>query len=159
MAEEKFSEYTQKLYDTVLSLRIEVDNLRKAYSIVHQRIDEMATLADKSTADSLADAISIEELARLAMVASTVAHKAATLINDPRVIERTHQTVVAADEAYKTAASATIANQGRTTSGGSLKAGGGVNVKTDFKWAINYFVSRCPCLNLAIISSKSFAVS
>ena len=125
MAEEKFSEYTQKLYDTVLSLRIEVDNLRKAYSIVHQRIDEMASLADKSTADSLKDAISVEELARLAMTASTVAHQAATLLNDPRVVERTHQTVIAADEAYKTAATSTISNQARATSGGILKSGGG----------------------------------
>lgn len=125
MAEEKFSEYTQKLYDTVLSLRIEVDNLRKSYSTVHQRIDAMTTLSDQSTADSLKDAVGIEELARLAMIASTVAHKAATLQSDLKVIDTTHKTVLAADEAYKTAAISTISSTARQTFGGLTKEGGG----------------------------------
>jgi hypothetical protein len=124
MAEEKFSEYTQKLYDTVLSLRVEVDNLRKAYGIVHQRIDEMATLADKSTSDALKEAINVEELARLSLIASTVAHQAAIVLNDGKVMGSTHKSVLAADEAYKTAASATLSSQSRQTSGGALKDGG-----------------------------------
>ena len=123
MADEKFSEYTQKLYDTVLSLRVEIDNLRKGYSIVHQRIDEMATQADKSTAEALKEAINIEELSRLALVASTVAHQSAVIINDIKLVTSTHKTVLAADEAYKTASLSTIASQNRQTQGGLLEGG------------------------------------
>lgn len=124
MAEEKFSAYTQGLYDTVLSLRVEVDNLRKAYSTVHQRIDDMASQSDKGTADALKDAINIEELARLSLIASTVAHKAASITEDSMLLGSTHKSVLAADEAYKTAAFATIASGERKTSEGYTKKGG-----------------------------------
>lgn len=125
MAEEKFNAYTQSLYDTVLSLRVEIDNLRKAYSTVHQRIDEIATLSDKSSSDAVKDAINVEELARLALVASTVAHSAASLVDDATILSATHKTVLSADEAYKTAASSTLASKARQTSGGYLKSEGG----------------------------------
>ena len=118
MVDDKFSEYTQKLYDTVLSLRVEIDNLRKGYSTIHQRIDEMATQVDKSSAEALKEAINIEELSRLALVASTVAHQSALIINDIKVVASTHKTVLAADEAYKTASLSTIASQNRQTQGG-----------------------------------------
>ena len=125
MTEDKFSEYTQKLYDTVLSLRVEVDNLRKAYSIIHQRIDDISTTADKGTSDALKEAINIEELARLALIASTVAHKAASILDNPKVVDTTHKTILAADEAYKTASATTILSRERQTSGGYLKSKGG----------------------------------
>jgi hypothetical protein len=130
MTEDKFSEYTQKLYDTVLSLRVEVDNLRKGYSIIHQRIDEIATQADKSTAEALKEAINIEELSRLVLVASTVAHQSAVLINDIKVVDSTHKTVLAADDAYKTASLSTISSQNRQTPGG-VPGGGGRIKKPD----------------------------
>ena len=122
MGKEQFSEYTQKLYDTVLALRVEIDNLRKGYSSIHQRIDEMATLADKSTADALKEAIDIEELARLALVASTVAHQSAVVLDNTKIIASTHKTVLAADEAYKTSSLATIESQKRQTQGGLKKS-------------------------------------
>ena len=46
MTEENSSEYSQKLLDTIVALRKEIDNLRTAYGIVNQRIEAMASLAD-----------------------------------------------------------------------------------------------------------------
>lgn len=115
MTEEKFSEYTQGLYDTVISLRKEVENLRTAYTIVQNRIDTMATLADKTTASAVKEAIDIEELARLAVVAAEVAHKAAVVLLEVGAINKTQSTVVATQDTYKSAQASTLdskANRG-----------------------------------------------
>jgi hypothetical protein len=69
MTDEQFSSYSQELLDTVVSLRQEIDNLRTAYGIMRQRIDAMGALSDKTTGDAVKEAIDIEELARLAVVA------------------------------------------------------------------------------------------
>lgn len=121
MTEEKFSEYTQGLYDTVISLRKEVENLRTAYTIVQNRIDTMATLADKTTASAVKEAIDIEELARLAVVAAEVAHKAAVVLLEAGAIDKTQRTVVATQETYESAQASTVDSKARQTGGGYLK--------------------------------------
>jgi hypothetical protein len=122
MTEEKFSEYTQGLYDTVISLRKEVENLRTAYTIVQNRIDTMATLADKTTSDAVKEAIDLEELARLAVVAAGVAHKAAIALLESGAIERTQKTLTATENTYSSSQDSTVTNKARQTGGGSLKA-------------------------------------
>jgi hypothetical protein len=121
MAEEKFSEYTQSLYDTVISLRKEVENLRTAYSIVHNRIDVMASLADKTTADAVREAIDIEELARLAVIAAEVAHTAALVLKEVGAIDKTQKTVIATKDTYDSAKTSTTDSKARQTGGGLSK--------------------------------------
>jgi hypothetical protein len=118
MAEDKFSEYTQGLYDTVIALRKEVDNLRTGYSIIHNRIDAIITLADKNTKDALKEAIDIEELARLAVVAAAIAHKAAVILIETGAIEKTKNTLEATEKTYTSAQAYTVENQARKTAGG-----------------------------------------
>jgi hypothetical protein len=121
MAEEKFSEYTQNLYDTVISLRQEVDNLRTAYTLIQSRLEKMATLSDKSTADAVKGAIDIEELARLAVVAAEVAHKAAVVLLETGGIEKTQKTLDAASRVYESSQDSTTVSKARQTGGGSVK--------------------------------------
>lgn len=49
MAHKQIDVYTQKLLDTVITLRTEVDNLHQAYSMIQKQIKDMAALADKGT--------------------------------------------------------------------------------------------------------------
>lgn len=65
-------------------------------------------LADKNTQELIKDAVGIEELARLAVVASTITHTAAILISDPALIHSTDKPVLAADEVLRVAASSII---------------------------------------------------
>ena len=127
IAEEKFSEYTQNLYDTVISLRQEVDNLRTAYTLIQSRLEKMATLSDKSTADAVKGAIDIEELARLAVVAAEVAHKAAVVLLETGGIEKTQKTLDAASRVYESSQDSTTVSKARQTGGGALKKNNSVN--------------------------------
>lgn len=103
MPQEKLGEYTQNLYDTVISLRVEVDNLRTAYVIVNQRFNEVTALVNKNNQDSLKDASEIEKLSRLALVASTLAYDTAITTDDLGVIKSTHRAVLAVNEVYRAA--------------------------------------------------------
>jgi hypothetical protein len=47
MTEENSSVYSQKLLDTIVALRKEIDNLRTAYGIVDQRIEAVSVLDDQ----------------------------------------------------------------------------------------------------------------
>lgn len=124
MSDDKFSEYTQHLYDTVLSLRVEVDNLRTAYGIVHRQIDELTSISDTNTADALKDAISVERLAKLSLIAAQVAEKAATILGDKVVIEKTQATVLSAEDTHKSAVASSKSSQARKTSAGFPMGGG-----------------------------------
>jgi hypothetical protein len=121
MSEEKFSEYTQGLLNTVVSLRKEIENLKEAYSIIHKRIDVMATLADKTTADAVKEAIDIEELARLSVVAADIAHKAAVVLLKTDAIDKTQNTLTSTKDTYASSQTSTIDSKARQTSGGGLK--------------------------------------
>lgn len=128
MSDDKFSEYTQHLYDTVLSLRVEVDNLRTAYGIVHRQIDELTSISDTNTADALKDAISVERLAKLSLIAAQVAEKAATILGDKVVIEKTQATVLSAEDTHKSAVASSKSSQARKTSAGFPMGGGSKGV-------------------------------
>jgi hypothetical protein len=121
MTDEKMSAYTQGLFDTVIALRKEVDNLRTAYSIIHKRIDTMATLSDKTTSDAVKEAIDIEELARLAVIAADIAHKAAVVLIETGAIEKTKNTLTATENTYTSAKVSTVDSKARQTGGGALK--------------------------------------
>ena len=118
MAEDKSSEYTQGLYDTVIALRLEVDNLRKAYNIIHQRIDTMTSLSDKNTGDAVKEAINIEELARLAVIAADIAHKGAIVLAQAGAIEKTKNTLTATQNTFSSAQTSTVDSKARQTGGG-----------------------------------------
>jgi len=120
MVQQEMSEYSQKLLDTILGLRQEVQNLQGAYSIVHNQLTTMATLADRTTLDAVKETIDAEELARLSLVAAEVAYKAALVLGDGSLIDATQKSVLTAQEAFKVAQSSTIINAKRQT-GGRLK--------------------------------------
>jgi uncharacterized protein with PhoU and TrkA domain len=113
--------YTQGLMDTIMALSKEVANLRTAYDIIHQRIQTMSALADKTTGDAVKEAIDIEELARLAVVAADAAHKAAVVLIETGAIEKTQNTLTATENTYTSAKVSTIDSKARQTGGGALK--------------------------------------
>jgi hypothetical protein len=121
MVQQEMSEYSQKLLDTIVGLRQEVQNLQGAYSIVHNQLTTMATLADRTTLDAVKETIDAEELARLSLVAAEVAYKAALVLGDGSLIDATQKSVLTAQEAFKVAQSSTIINAKRQT-GGAFKA-------------------------------------
>jgi pilus assembly protein TadC len=75
----------------------------------------MATLADKTTSDAVKEAIDIEELARLAVVAAEVAHKAAIVLLEAGGIEKTQRTLTATEDTYKSSQDSTSINKPRQT--------------------------------------------
>lgn len=118
MADDKISEYSQGLLNTIVSLRKEIDNLRTAYDIIHKRIDAMSALSDKTTADAVTEAIDIEELARLAVIAADIAHKGAIVLTESGAIEKTKNTLVATENTFASAQASTIDSKARQTGGG-----------------------------------------
>ena len=114
--------YTQGLMDTIMALSKEVANLRTAYDIIHQRIQAMSTLADKTTGDAVIETIDAEELARLTLVSADVAYKAALVLGNDILIDATQATLLAAGNAHKLAVTSAMTNANRQTGGGSLKA-------------------------------------
>jgi hypothetical protein len=109
--------YTQGLMDTIMALSKEVSNLRMAYDIIHQRIQVMSTLADKTTADAVKETLDAEELARLSLVAADVANKAALVFGNGALIDATQASVLTAEKAYKLAVTSTVTNADRQTGG------------------------------------------
>jgi len=122
MADTKTNTYTQGLMDTISALSKEVANLRTAYDIIHQRIQTMSALADRTTGDAVKQAINIEELARLAVVAADVAHKAAVVLIETGAIEKAQSTLTATENTYESAQKSTHDSQARQTSGGTAKS-------------------------------------
>jgi hypothetical protein len=122
MADTKTNTYTQGLMDTISALSKEVANLRTAYDIIHQRIQTMSALADRTTGDAVKEAIDIEELARLAVVAADVAHKAAVVLIETGAIEKAQSTLTATENAYESAQKSTHDSQARQTDGGTAKS-------------------------------------
>jgi len=111
--------YEQKLFDTVISLRQEVQNLREAFSIVNHRIGEISMQADKDVKASLKEAINIEELARLALVSAKIAHEGALILLNIEEIEKTANSQKATQDTHSAAVQSTLANQLRQTVGGA----------------------------------------
>jgi len=122
MADTKTNTYTQGLMDTISALSKEVANLRTTYDIIHQRIQTMSALADRTTGDAVKEAIDIEELARLAVVAADVAHKAAVVLIETGAIEKAQSTLTATENAYESTQKSTHDSQARQTSGGAAKS-------------------------------------
>jgi hypothetical protein len=112
--------YTQGLMDTIMALSKEVANLRTAYDIIHQRIQAMSTLADKTTGDAVTETIDAEELARLTLVSADVAYKAALVLGNGILIDATQATLLAAGNAHKLAVASSMTNANRQTGGGDL---------------------------------------
>ena len=121
MADDKIGGYTQGLLDTVVSLRQEINNLRTAYDIIHSRIESMASRMDKTTGDAVKEAIDIEELARLAVVAADIAHKGAIVLTESGAIEKTKNTLTATQNTYDSAQTSTVDSKARQTGGGDCQ--------------------------------------
>jgi hypothetical protein len=118
MSEDKLSTYTQQLLDTSVSLTKEIENLREAYVLVNERLRVISALADKTTTDALKEAVDVEELARLAVIASKVSFVAAEVVKDNTLVGATENTVKAATDAHELATKSKIASKERLTSGG-----------------------------------------
>ena len=110
--------YEQKLFDTVISLRKEVENIREAYAIINTRLREISIKTDKDSKDSLKEAIDIEELARLSVVSANIAHQAALILLNVGGIEKTENTKKAAEVTHAAAVESTISNKLRQSVGG-----------------------------------------
>lgn len=121
MTDNTANTYTQGLMDTILILRKEIANLRTAYEIIHQRIETMSMLVDKTTGDAVKETVIVEELARLSLVAANIANKAALVLGDGTLIDATQASVLTAEKAHKVAVASTITNANRQTGGGALR--------------------------------------
>ena len=121
MAHKQLGVYTQKLFDTVITLRTEVDNLHQAYSMIQKQIKDVATLADKGTLTSFSESLDMEKFAKLALIAATISHNAAIIRNNKSMIDDTHKSLLAATDAYNKSQSNTLFSEKRQTSKGSLK--------------------------------------
>jgi hypothetical protein len=110
--------YEQKLFDTVISLRKEVENIREAYAIINTRLREISIKTDKDSKDSLKEAIDIEELARLSVVSANIAHQAALVLLNVGSIEKTGNTKKATEVTHAAAIESTISNKLRQSGGG-----------------------------------------
>ena len=125
--------YEQKLFDTVISLRKEVENLREAYAIINSRLGEISLKTDKDSKDSLKEAIDIEELARLAVVSADIAHQAALILLNVGSIEKTGNTKKAAEVTHDAAVESTISNK--------LRQRGGANNLTQNNYLLIGFIA------------------
>ncbi len=125
--------YEQKLFDTVISLRKEVENLREAYAIINSRLGEISLKTDKDSKDSLKEAVDIEELARLAVVSADIAHQAALILLNVGGIEKTGNTKKAAEVTHDAAVESTISNK--------LRQSGGANNLTQNNYLLIGFIA------------------
>jgi hypothetical protein len=116
----KFTQYEQKLLDTVVSLRKEVSNLSESYRIVNARLNEISLRMNNDASDSLREAINIEELARLAAVAAAVAHQAAVVLFNVEGIEKTAITKKAAEDTHAASIDSEAHNRARQKKGGGI---------------------------------------
>ena len=132
--------YEQKLFDTVISLRKEVENIREAYAIINTRLREISIKTDKDSKDSLKEAIDIEELARLAVVSADIAHQAALILFNVGGIEKTGNTKKAAEVTHAAAVESTISNK--------LRQSGGANNLTPNKSLLIKFVALEPLYSI-----------
>lgn len=117
--EDNLSEvYKENIFNKLIGLKDEIDNLRQTYLNVDRRFSAMSTLADKTTADAVRETIDAEELARLSLVPANLAYKAALLLGNHTLVEATKECVACAENAHKVAMASTITNANRQTEAG-----------------------------------------
>ena len=117
--DDKFAEvYKQNIYNKLIGLKEEIDNLRQTYLNVDKRFSTMSILADKTTADAVKETIDAEELARLSLVSANLAYKAAILLGNDTLIKATKECADCAANAHKVAMASTITNANRQTESG-----------------------------------------
>ena len=97
------AEQTQKLFNRVISLTLEVDNLRTAYLDISKQLSDTLTLRDKNSAIAVKNSLDAQELARLALTAANVSYTAAIVLGDGNLIDATQKTVMAAISAHDAA--------------------------------------------------------
>jgi hypothetical protein len=122
MAQEKFSEYTQKLYDTVLSLHKEVDSLRITYGIVHKRNNAIANLVNRATAESAKEAVNTQEIYQDNLTAVKNLSLATELSCDSLLIKAAHQALKEVEQVYEMAKVTATINKDRKNDGGNRKS-------------------------------------
>jgi hypothetical protein len=120
MTDEKFNEYTQKLFNTVLDLRKEIDNLRIGYNVIHKRFDEIVTIANLNSAEDLRAAIEIEELAKLSLTLCDKAYLLAKGLNNEEIIDVTQQSLLTAQKVLKFANASSLMQTNRQAQGGLI---------------------------------------
>ena len=117
--DDKFAEvYKQNIYNKLIGLKEEIDNLRQTYLNVDKRFSTMSILADKTTADAVKETIDAEELARLSLVSANLAYKAAILLGNDTLIKATKECADCAANPHKVAMASTITNANRQTESG-----------------------------------------
>ncbi|MFZ3040004.1 MAG: hypothetical protein WA115_09470 [Polynucleobacter sp.] len=88
--------YSQELLDRVVSMTREIDNLRSAYVIVSNRLNNLSLLTAKSANEILEEAAKVEEFAKLAVEATKLTEQSALLTNNPGLIDAAKKSSTAA---------------------------------------------------------------
>lgn len=88
--------YSQELLDRVVSMTREIDNLRSAYVIVSNRLNNLSLLTAKSANEILEEAAKVEEFAKLAVEATKLTEQSALLTNNPGLIDAAKNSSTAA---------------------------------------------------------------
>ena len=118
MPDQILDSYTQDLYDKVVALRKEVENLRTAYLNADHQLNAMSQLADKTTSDAAKETGVAEELVRLSLESAQAAYQLAKISGNPALIQATHDCLTASQQALDYASASTSINAARQTSGG-----------------------------------------
>ena len=88
--------YSQELLDRVVSMTREIDNLRSAYVVVNERLNNLARLTAKSANEILEEGAKVEEFAKLAVEATKLTEQSALLTNNQELIDAAKKSSTAA---------------------------------------------------------------
>lgn len=96
-------EYTQELLNKTISMTREIDNLRSAYVVVSNRLNNLSLLTEKSANEILEEAAKVEEFAKLAVAATKLTEESALLTNNSELIDAAKKSSTAASYVHELA--------------------------------------------------------
>ncbi len=96
MAEKEIDSYTQNLLDRIVSMTREIDNLRTAYVVVNERLNNLTTLTEYNVKEILEEAARVEDFAKLAVEASELTEESAMITKNNKLIDAAKKSTLAA---------------------------------------------------------------
>lgn len=103
MQENSIDHYTQSLLDRVLVMTREIDNLRKAYLIVNERLTNLSNLTEHNYQELIEEAKKVEDFARLAVEATKITEQSALVTKNPELIAAARKSTIAANTVHELA--------------------------------------------------------
>ncbi|QWE17241.1 hypothetical protein [Polynucleobacter sp. AP-Nino-20-G2] len=96
MAEKEIDPYTQSLLGRIVSMTQEIDNLRAAYMIVNERLNNLTALTEYNVKEILEEAARVEDFAKLAVDASKLTEESAIVTKNNLLIDAAKKSTLAA---------------------------------------------------------------